>query len=44
VRITTATEERGGRELLPAKYHAKSTLTADVAPGSNTIDFPLTAK
>lgn len=44
VRITTATGENGRRELLPAKYHAKSTLTADVAPGSNTIDFPLTAK
>ena len=44
VRITTATEESGERELLPAKYHAKSTLTADVAIGANTIDFPLTAK
>ena len=44
VRITTATEENGRRELLPAKYHAKSTLTADVAIGANTIDFPLTAK
>ena len=44
VRITTATKEHGGREILPAKYHAKSTLTADVATGANTIDFPLTAK
>lgn len=44
VRITTATEENGGRELLPTKYHAKSVLTAEVVAGANTIDFPLTAK
>ncbi len=30
-------------EKLPAKYNAKSELTADVKSGSNTIDFPLEA-
>lgn len=44
VRITTATEENGGREMLPAKYHAKSMLWADVSAGVNTVDFPLTVK
>ncbi|WP_339730538.1 hypothetical protein [uncultured Gimesia sp.] len=31
-------------EVLPAKYHSKTTLTAVVEPGSNQIDFPLTSK
>lgn len=44
VRITTATEENGGRERLPARYHRRSELAADVAAGDNTIDFPLSAK
>lgn len=44
VRITTATEEHGGHERLPARYHRRSELVADVQPGDNTIDFPLTAK
>lgn len=44
VRITTARDGHGRRESLPAKYHAKSTLTADVAAGSNSIDFPLTSR
>ena len=42
--ITTATEERGGREILPPRYHEKTELSATVAPGSNTIDFPLESK
>jgi hypothetical protein len=42
--ITTATEERGGREMLPPRYHEKTELSATVAPGSNTIDFPLKSK
>ena len=42
--ITTATEERGGREILPPRYHEKTELSATVAPGSNTIDFPLKSK
>jgi hypothetical protein len=44
VRITTATEENGGRELLPARYHARSVLTATVEPGGNVCDFAVTAK
>jgi hypothetical protein len=44
VRITTATEDRGGKEILPARYHAKTELTAAVEPGSNTLDFPLRSK
>lgn len=31
-------------ELLPAKYHEASELTADVASGDNTIDFDLQTK
>lgn len=49
VRITTANrfenpetdEVRIVKELLPATYHARSTLTADVKPGENVIDFAL---
>jgi hypothetical protein len=44
VRITTATEDNGGRERLPQRYHAKSELTATVEPGSNRHDFALTSK
>lgn len=44
VRITTATDDNGGRERLPKRYHAKSQLTASVEPGSNQHDFTLTSK
>lgn len=44
VRITTASEDTGRRELLPAVYHRRSALEAVVAPGDNTIDFALTGK
>jgi hypothetical protein len=44
VRITTATEDNGGRERLPQRYHAKSELTATVEPGANRHDFALTSK
>lgn len=44
VRITTVSEEFRGREQLPLRYHAQSTLIASVEPGSNTHDFPLTSK
>ena len=48
VRITTPTVDDDGNPLpdaspLPAKYNIESTLTAQVAAGSNTIDFPLTS-
>lgn len=29
------------KETIPAKYNVKSTLTAEVKPGENVIDFPL---
>lgn len=32
------------RGRIPEKYNKRSELTADVKPGSNTIDFPLDAK
>jgi hypothetical protein len=44
VRITTAREETGAKELLPAKYHAKTTLSATVSPGDNVVDFALDSK
>ena len=33
----------GRKELLPARYHTKTGLTADVKSGANTIDFDLTS-
>jgi hypothetical protein len=54
VSITTLRSASGGEgeqpavpgrdELLPARYHAKTELTADVKQGSNTIDFHLKSK
>lgn len=44
VRITTATEDRGGKEILPARYHRKTELVATVEPGDNTLDFPLKSR
>jgi len=41
VRITTACEENGGRELLPARYHARTDLEARVVAGRNVFDFEL---
>ena len=41
VRITTASEANGGRELLPPPYHARSQLEARVVPGKNDHDFDL---
>lgn len=34
----------GRPELLPARYHNKTELTATVTPGSNTINFDLTSE
>ena len=41
VRITTASEENGGQELLPPRYHSRTELEARVASGSNDLDFAL---
>ena len=41
VRITTASEANGGRELLPPRYHARSQLEARVVAGTNDLDFDL---
>lgn len=41
VRITTATENRGGKEILPERYHVKTELKATVESGTNTLDFAL---
>lgn len=32
------------KEPIPAKYNAKTTLTVQVEPGDNTLDFPLESK
>ena len=32
------------KEKLPKKYHENTELTAEVKPGSNTFDFPLTSQ
>jgi len=41
VRITTASEENGGRELLPPRYHSQSELEVRVAAGRNVCNFEL---
>jgi hypothetical protein len=41
VRITTASEANGGRELLPPRYHSRSQLDARVVAGTNGLDFAL---
>ena len=44
VRITTASEENSGRELLPQRYHSRTQLEARVGAGTNHIDFALRSK
>lgn len=51
VRITTvqrSTSDRGEdppfHESIPERYNVKSTLSADVKPGENVIDFALTSE
>jgi hypothetical protein len=44
VRITTASEENGGREVLPPRYHARSQLKARVVAGTNALDFDLRSR
>lgn len=41
---TEGTGERAKVELVPAKYNKASTLTKEVKPGSQTINFELTTK
>ena len=41
VRITTASEQNGGREGLPPRYHSRTQLEARVLPGTNNLDFAL---
>ena len=41
VRITTASEETGGRERLPPCYHARTKLEALVVAGTNELNFDL---
>ena len=41
VRITTASDDNGGKELLPPRYHSRSQLQARVASGTNGLDFTL---
>lgn len=45
VRDTAKKDELGrviGEQYIPAKYNQKTTLTADIAKGANTLDFKLT--
>jgi hypothetical protein len=44
VRITTAGDGRGAKEILPPRYHVKTELSAVVEAGSNTLDFSLESK
>jgi len=46
VKIHTAVDGRMDRteELVPAQYHSKSELKAEVKPGSNTFNFDLKSK
>ena len=41
VQITTACEENGGREALPARYHVRTELEARVVAGRNVCNFEL---
>jgi hypothetical protein len=41
VRITTASEENGGREVLPPRYQSRTELKARVVSGVNDLDFAL---
>ncbi|MEA1951801.1 MAG: hypothetical protein U9N87_10480, partial [Planctomycetota bacterium] len=39
--IITTAAERSPQERLPACYNRQTTLTAQVEPGANTVDFDL---
>lgn len=40
----SAVPEKGRPELLPARYHSQTTLTADVKSGRNVANFELTSQ
>jgi hypothetical protein len=42
--ITTADGEAVRREILPARYHRRTELTAEVKRGDNTFDFALQSR
>lgn len=44
VQITIGAENGRGGELLPARYHSSTELTATVTPGRNRFDFPLSSR
>jgi hypothetical protein len=50
VTITTPREDESGgevpnfKERVPAHYNSATTLSAEVKPGNNKIDFPLTTQ
>lgn len=46
VRVSTSDREGAApvKEPIPAKYNANTTLTAQVEPGENTVDFALESK
>ncbi len=44
VQITTSNANAGKPELVPPKYNVQTTLSADVKPGDNEINFALTSK
>ncbi len=43
VRVSVTNPDAAKAELLPGRYNAQTTLRADVKPGHNKIDFPLTS-
>ena len=44
VRINKQRSHDPSSEILPAKYNKNTVLEADVKPGDNKIDFPLTSR
>ncbi len=44
VQITTSNANAGKPELLPPRYNAQTTLSADVKAGDNEMNFALTSK
>lgn len=42
--VSEGTGERAKAEIVPAKYNAKSSLTAEIKPGKQTFNFELSSK